>query len=76
MESPSIAGVGGVQVLKGQKVTVLLYGGAEAERRVVAEKGNVIVVCSDEEYKRAEREDREPEGVGFPREDVVGLDLR
>lgn len=73
MNPPNIIGAGGSQVPKGKKVTVLLYGGNVAERRVVADKGNVVVVCSDEEYWRAEREGREPEGVGFPREDVVGL---
>jgi hypothetical protein len=60
-------------VLKGQKVTVLLYGGNKGDRRVVAEKGDIVVICSDEEYSRAERERREPEGIGFPREDVQGL---
>ena len=60
-------------MVKGQKVTVMLYGGDAAERRVVADKGAFIVVCSQDEYVRAEREKREPEGIGFPKEDVVGL---
>ena len=60
---------------KGQIVTVLLYGGATAHRRVVAEKPNVIVVCAEEEYLEAEKEGREPSGVGFPREDVIITDV-
>jgi hypothetical protein len=58
-------------MIKGQVVTALLYGGGEALRRVVADKGDVVVICSEEEYKRADRERREPSGVGFPREDVI-----
>jgi hypothetical protein len=58
-------------MVKGQVVTALLYGGSEALRRVVADKGDVVVICSDEEYNQAEREGREPSGVGFPREDVM-----
>ena len=56
---------------KGQVVTVLLYGGSTAERRVIAEKGDVVVVCAEEEFRAAERECREPSGVGFPRQDVL-----
>jgi hypothetical protein len=58
-------------MVKGQVVTALLYGGGEALRRVIADKGDVIVICSEEEYKQADREGREPSGVGFPREDVI-----
>lgn len=56
---------------KGEVVTVRLYGGTTAERRVVAEKGDVVVICSEAEYQNAQRESREPSGVGFPREDVI-----
>lgn len=56
---------------KGQSVTVKLYGGKMAVRRVVAVKRDVIVICSDEEYKKAESEGREPEGLGFPHSDVI-----
>jgi len=48
-----------------------MYGGVVAERRVVAEKSRVIVICSEEEYQSALREGREPAGIGFPRADVV-----
>lgn len=56
---------------KGDRVHALLYGGGMAERRVVAHKGNVVVICSEEEYLAAEHEGREPEGVGFPAEDIA-----
>ena len=58
---------------RGERVTVKLYGGGEAIRRVVENKDRIIVVCSEEEYHLAELEDREPEGLGFPREDVLGI---
>jgi hypothetical protein len=60
-------------VSKGQLVTVHLFGGMTAQRRLVAQKGNIIVICSEEEYRSAERERREPCGVGFPQEDVEVL---
>jgi len=58
-------------MMKGQMVTVRLYGGSVAERRVVAEKGDVVVICSEDEYQDSLREGREPSGVGFPQTDVV-----
>jgi hypothetical protein len=56
---------------KGQEVTVLLFGGGTATRRVIADKGNVVVICTEEEFQRAKEENREPEGLGFPRASVV-----
>ena len=56
---------------KGQIVTVKLYGGATASRRVVAVKRDVVVICAEEEYVAAQREQREPEGLGFPVADVL-----
>ena len=56
---------------KGQVVTALLYGGEEAERRVVKDNGSVVVLCSEDEYQFALAAKREPTGIGFPREDVV-----
>lgn len=56
---------------KGQSVTVRLYGGKTAVRRIVAVKRDVIVICSEEEYELAEYEQRDPEGLGFPPSDVI-----
>ena len=58
---------------RGEVVMALLYGGGSAPRRVVADKGSVIVICAEEEYLNAQKENRDPEGVGFPRCDVVEL---
>jgi hypothetical protein len=58
---------------KGQRVTVRLYGGETAIRRVVQDKHEVVVVCAEEEYMTAKAEGREPSGLGFPLVDIVGL---
>lgn len=58
---------------KGQLVTVRLYGGQTAIRRVVAVKRDVIVICTEEEYQEAQRDRREPSGLGFPRQDVMEM---
>ncbi len=55
---------------KGQIVTVQFYGGTNGPRRVVADKGSVVVICHEDEYQAALAEQREPDGVGFPRENV------
>ena len=60
-----------LKVFKGQIVKALLFGGGEAPRRVVADKSDVIVLCSEDEYQFALAAKREPNGVGFPRVDVV-----
>ena len=54
----------------GQLVTVKLYGGGTASRRLVAVKEKVVVICGEEEYANAQREGRPPEGLGFPKADV------
>jgi hypothetical protein len=56
----------------GQQVTVRLYGGETATRRVVAVKPDVVVVCHEDEYQSAMSEGREPCGLGFPHQDIVG----
>jgi hypothetical protein len=56
---------------RGQLVTVRLYGGETAQRRVVAVKENVVVICAEEEYQTAKRQGRDPEGLGFPWIDVI-----
>jgi hypothetical protein len=58
-------------MVNGQLVTVRLFGGSTAPRRVVSVKRDVIVVCAEEEYQNALNEGREATGLGFPREDVL-----
>jgi hypothetical protein len=64
-----------ITMKKGQVVVVKLYGGKTALRRVVAVKRDVVVICAEEEYLAAEREGREPNGLGFPVADVKEEEL-
>jgi len=57
----------------GDRVQVTEYGGRKLIRRVVANRGESIVVCNEEEYKRATGKGREPDGIGFPRQSVRPL---
>jgi hypothetical protein len=58
---------------KGDLVTVRAFGGELLKRRVVNELTNVVLVCSEKEYRKAAEEGREPDAVGFPKEDVKSL---
>jgi hypothetical protein len=58
---------------KGQTVEVREYGGKKLIRKVIAERGAVVVICNQAEYDKAIREGREPEGIGFPRSAVRPL---
>jgi hypothetical protein len=60
-----------VNAIEGKVVKVKLYGGEIAERRLIADKGDVVVICAEQEYLDAQNEGREPSGLGFPREDVL-----
>ena len=55
---------------RGQVDTALLYGGKDVLRRVVADKGDIVVICAEDEYQQAQREGRDPSGIGFPRADI------
>lgn len=56
---------------RGQIVSVRLYGGSVVPRRVLVDRGAVVVICPEDEYQAASREEREPVGLGFPRQDVI-----
>lgn len=58
------------QFERGQVVTAKAYGGERITRRVVSDLGRTVVICAEAEYKAAQQEGREPEGVGFTRADV------
>ena len=58
----------------GSKVKALLYGGEIAERRLIADKGSVIVICAESEWVDAAHEAREPRGLGFPRDCVTDME--
>ena len=56
---------------RGQKVQVTDYVGRILVRRAVVDQGSTVVICNEEEYMKAQRERRQPNGVGFPRKDVL-----
>jgi hypothetical protein len=56
--------------LIGQVVTLQSSAGP-IQRVVVADLGNVILVCRQEEYQQAKSEAREPATIGFKRGDIV-----
>lgn len=60
--------------MKGQIVNVRVYGGKIVQRRLIVKREKVTVICHEDEWQRAIRERREPEGLGFPHEDVEVTD--
>ena len=55
----------------GQLIEVIDWEGRKLERRIVAICGNLIFVCTDQEFKAARAENREPLAVGWPIDAVV-----
>lgn len=55
---------------RGTEVTVIAYGGVLLHRRVWEDVGIGVLVCSEEDYKRALRLGEEPPASGFPKQDV------
>jgi len=55
----------------GDKVTVVLYGGQQATRVVLEEGADFVVVCLEEEYRKANERGQSAQGVGFPKRYVV-----
>ena len=55
---------------RGSVVVVKAYGGEKLTRRVVLDRGASVVICTEREYLRAEKEKCEPDGVAFPRRSV------
>jgi len=49
----------------GEWVSAEAYGGAFLARRVVAVEAGTIYICTDEEFRAARAEGREPVSVGF-----------
>lgn len=52
------------------------FGGKEIVRRFVRKHKGSVLICSDEEYKLAAREHRQPLCVGFALSDVLDYDIR
>lgn len=49
----------------GKNVKLRAYGGQEIVRRVVEQRNETVYVCTENEYKKASQEKREPVSVGF-----------
>ncbi len=54
----------------GDRVMVKVFGGRTVNRIVVQPLGNTVVICRPDEWREAVRENRQPNGVGFPLSDV------
>ena len=52
-------------------VTVVVYGGTIEKKILVEDRGDVLVVTTEEEWRAAETENRPPVVVGFKREYLV-----
>jgi hypothetical protein len=63
------------QLRRGQSVKVRAYGGEILERIVVTDLGRTVIVSNEQDSHGAARENREPDGIGFPRKDVLLLGL-
>ena len=60
-----------MEMQSGDLVRVRTYGGREIVRRLATVRGATALICNDEEYKAATKEQREPICIGFPLADVV-----
>ncbi|MDP2728932.1 MAG: hypothetical protein Q8O55_00390 [Dehalococcoidales bacterium] len=58
----------------GKKVKLRAYGGQEIVRLVVDQKNETVYVCTENEYKKARQERREPICVGFNIKYVLNSD--
>ncbi len=55
----------------GQNIKVKAYGGEVIIRRVVQLGKDIVYICKEEEYQKAQKEKREPICVGFNTKSVV-----
>ena len=54
-----------------KRVTVTQFGGTISRKILVEDKGDVLILTSEQEWERAQSENRPPVVVGFRREYVV-----
>jgi hypothetical protein len=54
-----------------KRVTVIQFGGMIAEKILVEERGDVLIVTTEEEWAASVAENRPPVSVGFRREYLV-----
>lgn len=60
------------QIYEG-KVVRLSSALGEISRRVVRVTGDLVVICTEQEYQRAMQEHRSPLTIAFRRSDVLGV---
>jgi hypothetical protein len=53
------------------RVTVIQYGGTIAEKILVEDRGDVLLVTTEEEWNASQSENRAPISVGFKAEYIV-----
>jgi len=58
----------------GQMVKLRGYGNEELVRRVLRLDKDIVVVCRQDEYEKAQSERREPLGVGFHISEVLNAE--
>ena len=54
-----------------KRITVMQFGGTISKKILVEDKGDVLILTSEEEWKRSQSESRPPIVVGFRREYVI-----
>lgn len=57
----------------GDTITVIGDQGKELVRRLVEVRGQVVLICTEEEFRAASAEGREPVCVGFKTNKVVAV---
>jgi len=57
----------------GQRVEVLEAFENKSVKRIVAVDDRNLYVCTEEEYRAANQENREPVSIGFPKQFVLGV---
>ena len=58
----------------GMMVTVIAFGGKKLRRRVWEDIGDVVLICTEEEFQRALHHGDEATCSGFPKDDIVEVD--
>jgi len=64
------------QLKPGDLVRLRAFGGKRIVRRLVSDRGGTVLICSEDEYQSAKREDRQPQVIGWPAADVLGIEKR
>jgi hypothetical protein len=62
------------QLGRGDEVAVRAYRGEVLRRRVWADTGRGVLLCSESSFQKAMQSGEEPLYSGFPKEDVVRVE--